>query len=113
MGRAFRFGRGQSRLETILPEVPLRRWLGVPRYLLRAIATQAVRRAWATFVGNPQERFAANWALHLAAGTAIEARRVHTAKNSRLPRSTVERVSRASDERRHAPAAARAISRQK
>jgi glycosyltransferase involved in cell wall biosynthesis len=86
MRRAVRFGRGQTRLEDNLPSEPLRKWLGVPRYLVRIIGTQAFRLALATLKRNARARFQARWELNFTMGAAMEARRMHQAKK---PRATV------------------------
>jgi L-malate glycosyltransferase len=79
-GRALRFGRGQSRLEALVSKQRFRMWLGVPRYLVRVIGTQALRVAWAKLTRNARARFEARWELNLAIGMVMEARLMHNAK---------------------------------
>jgi glycosyltransferase involved in cell wall biosynthesis len=83
MRRAVRFGRGQTRLEDELPTQPVRKWWGVPRYLVRIIGTQALRIAWATLKRNAGVRFEARWELNYAIGMAIEARLIQQAERAR------------------------------
>jgi L-malate glycosyltransferase len=52
-------------------------WLGVPRYMIREILTQAARWARATFTQNADASFRQHWQLYFLVGHAIEARILH------------------------------------
>jgi glycosyltransferase involved in cell wall biosynthesis len=78
LGRAFRYGRGQYRQELKNELKSPRLVFGVPRFILREMAMQAVRVAKATLRGNERSWFTERWALNFVAGQAYEARSIHS-----------------------------------
>lgn len=76
-GRAYRFGRGQTRMSAGRDEGP--RVLGVPRYLIRHTARAAAAYVAATLTGDPAARFAALWDIAYGMGVAREIRSQHRA----------------------------------
>ena len=85
MRRVVRCGRGQTRLGAKSSNQPLRKWWGVPRYMVRVIGMQAFRFVWATLKRNKQARFQARWELNFTTGMATEARLMHKARETRIP----------------------------
>jgi glycosyltransferase involved in cell wall biosynthesis len=82
LGRAVRFGRGMYRRQLLRqPEAP-RLLFGVPRYLYRKIASQALAYARAAMFGRP-ESFRERWELNYLLGCAIQARKHFRGPNSR------------------------------
>jgi hypothetical protein len=81
-GRAFRFGRGQTRLPTRDPAGPaVRQVFGVPRWLLLHTARAAIALVGATLRHNPAARLAALWEVAYGMGVAHEMRtRRHAAQ---------------------------------
>ncbi len=71
-GRAYRFGRGQTRLSGTDVDGP--RVFGVPRYLIRHTARAATAYLAAALNGEPAARFAALWDIAYGLGVAREMR---------------------------------------
>jgi L-malate glycosyltransferase len=71
--RARRFGRGQYRL-THVEASAAKTFAGVPRYLVRQMASQVWRVGRAAVVGDARAGFEAQWELNYLAGQMIEAR---------------------------------------
>lgn len=74
LARAVRFGRGQFRLAHAELSPATVTWLGVPRYLVRGMFTQATLMARACMGLDAERLFRARWELHYLWGQAIEAR---------------------------------------
>jgi hypothetical protein len=71
--RAVRFGRGQYRLLRKTAPAPPRCLLGLPRYLLRQIALQALRVTAARLAGGRERVFKARWQWNFLVGQLREA----------------------------------------
>jgi glycosyltransferase involved in cell wall biosynthesis len=81
--RAVRFGRGQRRLNANDESVPVRKWLGVPRWIFRGLLRNSIGLARAWLVADPEGRFRARWEFNFLLGEIIEARLIH--KEQGLP----------------------------
>ena len=83
--RAIRFGRGTYRRRLQRQVERPRLWFGVPRYLYRQIAAQALRYSWAV-VFRRRGSFRERWALRRLLGCAIQARQHYSNPTRPLPR---------------------------
>jgi L-malate glycosyltransferase len=74
MQRAIRFGRGQYRLRCAQEDMPRKRWMGMPKYLLREIYQEGVlmSKAWVSF--RQEDFIRSRWRFNFLRGEAIEAR---------------------------------------
>ncbi len=85
LGRAFRYGRGQYRQEIKDTLKSPRLIFGVPRFILREVATQALRVARTSIGKDKGKLFTERWNLNFLAGQAYEARSVHLLAKSSTP----------------------------
>ena len=76
-GRAKRFGRSKYRLWIQHENVQRKKYLGVPRYLIREIAKKGLDVGHAKLSGDPASLFEKRWVLNYLLGQAIEARLIH------------------------------------
>lgn len=77
LGRAFRSGRGHYRVEIKDTLESPRLVFGIPRFILREIATQALLVGKAKLSRDEGKLFTERWKLNFLIGQAYEARRVH------------------------------------
>jgi len=75
--RALPFGRAEYRRELRDEPNPPASLLGIPRYAIREILTQAVRFVSATLTQDAAAAFSERWQLHYLVGRAIEGRALH------------------------------------
>ena len=72
--RATRFGRGRYRLTIQYENVNRKKYLGVPRYLIRELMKKSLDVGRAKLHGDPAILFEKRWILNYLLGQAIEAR---------------------------------------
>jgi glycosyltransferase involved in cell wall biosynthesis len=82
LGRAFRYGRGQYRQEMRKELKSPRLVWGIPRFILREVATQAFRVGRAKLGGDEKTLFTERWKLNFVAGEAYEARSIYLLNKS-------------------------------
>ena len=80
LGRAIRFGRGQVRIRLQQAGDRSPSLLGLPRYLIRRIVSQALSLAGAMLARDRRRIFEARWQLNYELGKAIEFRRFRSAE---------------------------------
>ena len=85
--RAIRFGRGMHRLG-VNQSARTPKWLGVPRWLFRALLRNAIGMARASLAGDPERRFRSHWEFNYLLGQIMEARLIH--REARLTRGLIE-----------------------
>ena len=83
--RARRHGRGLFRLEGAGPPAPL--WGGVPRWMIRAVATEYGRYVIGRYRHRLESAFIAGWEMNALLGKASEARRSRKKTTSRTTAS--------------------------
>ena len=72
--RARRYGRGQYRLCIHQQNISRKKWLGVPRYLIKEVVQHSIRVLRADVRGDAAELFKERWQFNFVLGQAIEAR---------------------------------------
>jgi len=85
LGRATRFGRSKYRLWIQHENVNRKKYLGIPRYLIKVIVKKGFDVGRAKLRGDPAELFKKRWILNYLLGQAIEARLIHKELHSTTP----------------------------
>lgn len=85
LGRATRFGRGQYRLRIQYENVNRKKYLGIPRCLIKEIVNKGLDVGRAKLRGDPAELFEKRWVFNYLLGQAIEARLIHRELHSTSP----------------------------
>jgi len=77
LGRAVRFGRSKYRLWIQYENVNRKKYLGIPRYLIKEIVKKGLDVGHAKLRGGPAELFEKHWIFNYLLGQAIEARLIN------------------------------------
>ena len=75
--RAIRYGRGRYRLGVQYENVNRKKYLGIPRYLIKEVAKKGFDVGRARLGGDAAELFEKRWIFNYLLGQAIEARLIH------------------------------------
>ena len=85
LGRATRFGRSKYRLWIQHENVNRRKYLGIPRYLIKELVKKGLDVGRAKLGGDSAELFERRWIFNYLLGQAIEARLIHRQPHSTTP----------------------------
>jgi glycosyltransferase involved in cell wall biosynthesis len=83
--RALRFGRGKYRLWIQHENVSRKKYLGVPRYLIKEVVKKGLAVGRAKLRRDPSQLFEKRWIFNYLLGQAMEARLIHKELHSAGP----------------------------
>jgi len=77
LSRALRFGRGQYRLHIHHENVDRKKYLGIPKYLIKQVVVESLKVGYTKLLGDDAWFFEKCWQLSYLLGEVIEARLIH------------------------------------